>query len=44
MGILLGVLFSAVAYFLCLALGLPDLVALIAAILALVGTPAYINR
>jgi hypothetical protein len=38
MGILIAILLAALAYWVCLALGLPFVVALIAAILVLVGS------
>ena len=37
-GILIGVLLAALVYFLCMALGLPSIVAIIAAILVLLAS------
>jgi len=37
-GILIGVLLAALVYFLCVALGLPSIVAIVAAILVLIAS------
>lgn len=43
-GILIAIVLAALAYWICLALGLPAIVALIAAILVLVGGVGYGRR